>query len=72
MTANRRRKPKIGRPKGSGKPVEEVRRHRVAVMLNDSELANLEALSESQDLPLSTVAYRLVVKGLKSKLRAGA
>jgi hypothetical protein len=66
--SNRRRK-KLGRPKGSGGPPELVRRHKVAVMLNDGELKKLQRLASTRDLPLGTTAYQLVARGL-AKLRA--
>lgn len=72
MAGRHRKKQKLGRPRGSGKPIEEVRRHRVAVMLNDAELADLEALSEVEGLPLSTIAHQLMVSRMRSKLRTGA
>ncbi len=61
----RRKRTKLGRPKGSGGPPEKVRRHRVAVMLNDAELKKLHRLARRTGEPVSTVAYRLVAKGLR-------
>jgi len=55
-----------GRPKG---PESELRCHRVAVLLTAGELATLERLAEAQQLPLGTVAYGFVARGLR---RAGA
>jgi hypothetical protein len=54
----------MGRPKGSGGPLELVRRHRVVVMVNDGELAALEAVAEERRLPLGTAAYQLLTRGL--------
>lgn len=53
-----------GRPKGSGGPPENLRRNRVVVMLTDGELAKLERLAEEKSLPLGTVAYEFVARGL--------
>jgi len=50
-----------GRPKG---PEEEVRRNRVVVMLTDAEMAKLHQLAEAKALPLGTVAYQIVARGL--------
>jgi len=55
-----------GRPKGSGGPPEKVRRNRVVVMLTDSELTKLERLAKG--LPLGTVAYEFVARGLARQL----
>ncbi len=57
-------RPRMGRPKGSGGPPEKVRRNRVVVMLTDVELAKLHRLAETKALPLGTVAYELVARGL--------
>jgi hypothetical protein len=56
-----------GPRRGSGKkpaPPETVRRNRVAVMLTDAELAKLHRLAEEKNLPLGTVAYEFVGRGL--------
>ena len=53
-----------GRPKGSGGPPEKVRRNRIVVMLTDGELTKLERLAEAKGLPLGTVAYEFVGRGL--------
>jgi hypothetical protein len=54
----------MGRPKGTGGPIELVRRHRVVVMLNDGELEALAAVAEERDLPLGTAAYQLFARAL--------
>lgn len=57
-----------GPRRGSGrKPAVpgEIRRNRVAVLLTDAELAVLHRLAESRELPLGTVAYELLSKGLR-------
>ncbi len=61
----RRKRTKLGRPRGSGGPPEKVRRHRIAVMLNDAELAKLRRLAAKTRQPVSTAAYRLVARGLR-------
>jgi len=66
-----RGKPRMGRPKGTGGPIELVRRHRVVVMLADAELEALEALAEKRDLPLGTAAYQLLARSL-GRARRGA
>jgi DNA invertase Pin-like site-specific DNA recombinase len=59
------RRPGAGRPKGSGKgPSPNSRRNRVAVMLSDAELKNLNALAQKQGIPVATAAYRLMAKPL--------
>ncbi len=52
----------MGRPAG---PPELVRRNRVVAQVTDAELAQLERRADEQGVPLSTVVYRLVAKGLK-------
>ena len=75
MTAKKRvqwggARPGAGRPKGSGSgPSPEARRHRVAVMLCDEELAALAALATALGKPLATVAYEFVARGLRSGSR---
>jgi hypothetical protein len=60
------RRPGAGRPKGSGKgPSPNSRRNRIAVMLRDSELQQLEKLSGKNREPVATTAYRLLEKSLK-------
>lgn len=54
-----------GRPRGSGRPPEEVRRNRVVVMLRDAEMAKLERLAEARELPLGTMAYELLAPALR-------
>ena len=55
---------RMGRPKGSGGPPETVRRNRVVVMLTDGELTKLQRLGGEKQLPLGTVAYEFVGRGL--------
>lgn len=55
-----------GRPMGSGQgPSPNSRRNRVAVMLNDTELAVLAKLSKAKGRPVSTQAYELLARALK-------
>lgn len=54
----------MGRPPG---PPEQVRRNRVAVMLTDAELAQLERLAADQAVPLGTALHRLVSRALRRK-----
>jgi hypothetical protein len=63
----RRGGPRVGagRPRGSGGPSEDVRRNRVAVLLTDAELVKLQRLAEARELPLGTVAYELLERGLR-------
>lgn len=51
-----------GRPRG---PEEELRRNRVVVMLTDSNLATLQRLSKARELPIGTVAYEILERGLR-------
>ncbi len=62
------RRPGAGRPPGTGKgPSPDSRRNRVAVMFRDTELATLKRLARRERLPISTVAYQLIEKALKSR-----
>lgn len=54
----------MGRPAG---PTERVRRNRVAVMLTDAELEQLERLAIRDGKPLGTVAYEVLARGLRRK-----
>ena len=60
-------RPGSGRPRGSGKELEAVRRNRVVVMLTDAELKKLRRLADQKDLPLGTAAYEFVGRGLKRR-----
>jgi len=61
-------RPGAGRPKGSGQgPSPNSRRNRVAVMLRDKELRDLRALARKRGVPVSTVAYDLIAKGLPKR-----
>jgi hypothetical protein len=53
-----------GRKPGGGGPVELIRRNRIVVMLRDDELAKLRRLADERNLPLGTVAYEFVARGL--------
>jgi len=54
-------RPGSGRPR---RPVAEVRRNRVVVMLTDAELATLHRLADEKGLPFGTVAYEIVARAL--------
>jgi len=54
-------RPGAGRPKG---PPEAVRRNRVVVMLTDGELEKLHRVAAQKSLPLGSMAYELVARGL--------
>jgi hypothetical protein len=56
-----------GRKRGGGGPVESLRRNRVVVMLRDDELAKLRRLADERNLPLGTVAYQFVGRGLAAR-----
>ena len=59
-----------GPRRGSGRKPEvegQVRRNRVVVMLTDTQLAKLQKLAHEKDLPLGTVAYEFVGRGLKRR-----
>ena len=62
-----RRKRRLGRPKGSGKPVALVRRNRVSITLNDAELAALNRIARERDVPVSTAAYEILARTLKRR-----
>ena len=65
------RKGKWGGPRrGAGRtpaPADTVRKNRVAIMLTDAELAKLQKLADEKELPLGTVAYEFVARGLKRR-----
>lgn len=55
-----------GRPKGSGSgPSPNARVNRIAVMLTDSELAKLERVALHKHVPVATLAYELMARGLR-------
>ncbi len=54
----------MGRPAG---PPENVRRNFVRAMVTDAELAKLKRMADEQDLPLSTVVYRILARALKRR-----
>ncbi len=57
-----------GRPPGTGPgPSPDARRNRVVVMLSDAELKKLRRLAHEKDLPVGTVAYEFVGRGLKRR-----
>ena len=58
---------RMGRPKGSGKSAEEVRRHRVVILLRDAELRKLEELAAERGLPLGTAAYEILERSLRRR-----
>ena len=64
-----KRKSKRGGPRrGSGRPRHpegDVRRNRVVVMVTDGERAILHRMAETHQLPLATVAHRLMASALR-------
>lgn len=59
-------RPGAGRPKGSGQgPSPNARTQRVAVMLSEADLQKLTRLARRQRVPLATLAYELLAKGLR-------
>lgn len=63
-------RPGAGRPKGSGTGSSpNARVHRVAIMLSRVDRERLESLAEGTGKPLATVAYELIVRGLRSEPR---
>lgn len=60
-------RPGSGRPKGTGKPTAQIRRNRVVCMVTDSELATLHRLADERGLPLGTVAYEILARGMRRK-----
>ncbi len=63
-----RKKRRPGRPKGSGKPPELVRRNPVVAMLTDAELVVLKRIAREQRIPVSTAAYEILARTLKRRL----
>jgi hypothetical protein len=58
-------RPRAGRPKGTGhKRPQDVRRHRVALLFSDVELAELKALANERGLPIGTAAHEIVARAL--------
>ncbi|MFO0688527.1 MAG: hypothetical protein U0900_07455 [Myxococcota bacterium] len=63
-------RPGAGRPKGTGSGSSpNARVHRIAVMLSGVDRKRLESLAEGMGKPLATVAYELIVRGLRSEPR---
>ncbi len=57
-----------GRPKGSGQgPSPDSRRNRVAVLLDDDQWEKLVLRADDKGLPVATLAYQYVARGLKGK-----
>lgn len=63
-----------GKRKGAGRPVgtgtgtgEHARINRVVAMLSNAEMAVLETQAKKTNLPLGTMAYQILIKGLKLK-----
>ncbi len=54
-----------GRKRGSGGPIEQVRRNRLMISLTDTELRKLQELADHEKVPVGTVAYGFVARGLK-------
>ena len=54
--------PRMGRPP---KPIEEVRRNRLVVMLTDSEIAALRAKADKQGVPFSVLARDVLARALR-------
>ncbi len=54
----------MGRPPG---PPEKVRRNRIATTLTDAELEQLGRLADAAGVPLGTMLYQLVKRGLTRK-----
>ena len=73
MAARRREATWGGPRRGSGRkptgPQGAARSQRVVVMLTVSEYAVLDRLAEAQQLPLGTVAYGFVARGLRQAAR---
>lgn len=67
MAAKKTRRKRMGRPPGTGKPAEQVRSHRVAVMLTKAEFQTLQRIADEQDAPLGTAAYRILARTLKRR-----
>ncbi len=60
-------RPGAGRPKGSGSgPSPNARKNRVAIMLTDTELEKLSKVSKRKKVPVATLAYELLAKGLRT------
>ncbi len=60
-------RPGAGRPKGSGTgPGPNSRCNRVAVMLSNKDLMRVVKLAQRRDLPLATLAHKLLLKGLRA------
>lgn len=63
-------RPGAGRPKGSGTGSSpDARVYRVAIMLSRVDRERLESLAAGTGKPVATVAYELIVRGLRSGAR---
>lgn len=57
-----------GPRRGSGRPTEETaRRVRIVVLINDDQAARLRALADKLELPVGTVAYQILERGLRRR-----
>jgi hypothetical protein len=61
MATRKRGAAKMGRPPG---PPGSARTHRVVVLLNDGEHAQLERLAADQGVTLGNAVYRIVSRAL--------
>ena len=66
MATNRRRReaPRMGRPP---KPVEEVRRNRLVVMVTDAELAAIQSMAAKRGIPQGTLAHEVLARALRRR-----
>jgi len=61
MAARKAKRPKLGRPPG---PPEQVRRNRLVLTLRDSDLEALQRIADERAMPVGTVAYQILARGL--------
>ncbi len=66
------RRPGAGRPKGTGGPPELRRRNRVVVLLTDAELSALSDLARESEVRVGTLAYQLIQRALRKRLKPGS
>jgi hypothetical protein len=70
----RRSKGLGGRREGAGRkpgPPELVRRNRVTFTVTDRELEQLQALAGERELPLGTLAHRIIARAMRWRGRRG-
>lgn len=61
MAGRKGKRPRLGRPPG---PPEQVRRNRLVLTLRDADLDALRRIADERAMPVGTVAYQILARGL--------